>query len=336
MSPGIPRQPSPRNRHRGTGSRGHGDLRRLRGACLYLGLLVGAPSLNAETGLAPMADVHVHFNWTHEEVITPEEAVERLRARNVTLAVVFSTPSDNAMKLREVAGPWVIPFYTPYVSPRVRETWYVHEPVPGRVRAALASGKYHGIGELHLMDGLGPRRDNPIFLELVALAREFDVPMLIHTDSSTHRYFRPVCSNNPEVRFLWAHAGGTLQPTEVGRLLEVCPNVWVELSARDPWHYGGITGSDGALLPAWAALLQRSPTRFMVGTDPVWNAHQIHRWWEADEGWDHYAQLNAYHRDWLRHLPADIELQVRLTNAQRFFGVEGSRPAIGPRPASSD
>lgn len=270
-----------------------------------------------------MADVHLHFNWNQKEVISAGAAVQRLRERNVVLAIVSSVPSDHAAKLREAGGEWIVPFYTPYVTPRSRVTWYVQEEVPGRVRAALASGRYFGIGELHLVSGLGPRRDNAMFLELIELAREFDVPMLIHTDSSSHLYFLPICRANRDVRFLWAHAGGILSADEVGALIEACPNVWVELSARDPWHYGAITGTEGALLPQWAALVRKFPERFMTGTDPVWNAQQVFRWWEADEGWFHYDELNRYHRTWLRALPAGVAERVRLRNAQDFLGVRG-------------
>jgi hypothetical protein len=36
----------------------------------------------------------------------------------------------------------------------------------------------------------------------------------------------------------------------------------------------------------------------MTGTDPVWNAHQIYRWYEADEGWQHYDDFLRFHRHW--------------------------------------
>ena len=57
----------------------------------------------------------------------------------------------------------------------------------------------------------------------------------------------------------------------------------------------------------------------MTGTDPVWNAHQIYRWYEADEGWQHYTDFLNFHRHWLKQLPAEVEEKIRLTNAQAFF-----------------
>ena len=139
----------------------------------------------------------------------------------------------------------------------------------------------------------------------------------------SHKYFLPVCKQFPKVRFLWAHAGGILSADQVGELMKRCANVWVELSARDPWHYGLFTDSDDKLLPGWKSLFETYPDRFMTGTDPVWNAHQTYRWYEADEGWSHYQQLNHFHRQWMRQLSAGIEKKIRIDNALRFFNYRG-------------
>ena len=54
--------------------------------------------------LPPFADIHLHFNWDHEELLSAKEAVNILEAHNVTLAVVSSVPSHYSLKLKEVAG----------------------------------------------------------------------------------------------------------------------------------------------------------------------------------------------------------------------------------------
>lgn len=279
------------------------------------------------TGMAAMADVHLHYNWNQEEVISPREAVTRLCANNVRLAAVSSRPADMAIKLREAAGDWVIPLYSPYYKAGVKDIWYRFPQLLGHVREALASGRYKGIGETHLVSGMGPRLDNEVLNQLIQLAQEFNVPMVVHTDASRHTYFHKVCSRYPKVRFLWAHAGGVLDASEVGQLLAKCDNVWVELSARDPWHYGYLTDETGRLLPGWVELISRYPDRFMTGTDPVWNAHQTYRWYEADEGWFHYDKLNRFHRAWMAQLPTEVERKVRLDNAVAFFNT----PPRGPQ-----
>lgn len=281
-------------------------------------LLSGCRTESVKDELAPMADVHLHYNWNQEEVISPDEVIAILRRQNVQLAVVFGRPSAMALKLQKAGGDWLIPFWSPYYKTGIKLDWYRYPEVVTEARAALASGNYYGIGEMHLVAGLAPRRDHPVVQGLIKLAREFNVPMNIHTDTSKHEYFLPICSGNPDVRFLWAHAGGIFQADEVGKLMTKCPNVWVEFSARDPWHYGNFTDY-GRVDDAWIALFNKFPDRFMVGVDPVWNAFQTYRWYEADEGWFHYREINQYHRGWMSQLDSKLEQKIRIGNAQTFF-----------------
>jgi len=158
---------------------------------------------------------------------------------------------------------------------------------------------------------------------LIELAREFNVPMLLHTDASSYRYLLPICQQNPNLKILWAHAGGILPPSQLTLLLAECDNVWLDLAARDPWHYGGFVDEQGMLDAAWKQFIITNQDRIMVGTDPVWNAHQMYRWYEADQGWNHYEQLLQYHRDWITQLPATVQHKLRLSNAQNYFGRRG-------------
>ena len=271
----------------------------------------------------PFADIHLHYNYDHEEYISPQAVVDILKERNVVLGVVSSVPSAHALKLAEAGEGWILPLFTPYYQAGNRHNWFFDEQVVTQARAALASGKYAGIGEMHLAPGLGPRRDNPVVQGLIELADRYDVPVLIHTDASDHRYLLPICRSHSQVRFLWAHAGGILGPDELRPLLEACPNVWLEFSARDPWHYAGFAGKDGSLGPDWRRLIIDYQDRIMTGTDPVWNAHQMYRWYEADQGWKHYDKFFQFQHNWMATLPEDVARRIRLTNAQHFFGIRG-------------
>jgi len=57
------------------------------------------------------------------------------------------------------------------------------------------------------------------------------------------------------------------------------------------------------VLPGWRELIIKYQDRIMTGTDPVWNAHEIYRWYEADEGWFHYSDFQNFHRKWMRVVP---------------------------------
>ncbi|MFP4561065.1 MAG: amidohydrolase family protein [Thiohalorhabdus sp.] len=250
---------------------------------------------------------------------SPREAAESLAANNVALGVVSGVPAPRARELQEAADFPVIALFSPYIHHRGRMDWFRDSEVVARTREALASGRFHGIGEVHFVASVGPPWDSPVFQGLLDLAREFDVPVLIHAESSDPEYFRPVCEANPEVRFQWAHAGSRLGPEEVGELMESCPNVWTELSARDPWRYGRFAAEDGELDEAWVRLFKRFPDRFMTGSDPVWPPGSSMRWDQADSGWERVGQFLDYHRAWLAQLPPELARKIRLTNALDFY-----------------
>ena len=269
--------------------------------------------------LKPFADIHLHYNWDQEEVIKPADVVQKLKDENVVLGVISSMPSDYALKLRQAAGEWIVPLFSPYITPPHRQSWFLDTQVVELAREGLSSGKYFGIGELHLWSGLPPRDDNKILLALFELARQHDVPFLLHTESSSERYFVTICRQHKDVRILWAHAGGILKPENVARAMKACPNVWVELSARDTWRYDSLVREDGKLPEQWRNLIIEHPDRFMTGSDPVWGVTKTQRWDEPDEGWDHLHNLLNFHRTWLSELPSEVEEKVRLTNAIKFF-----------------
>ena len=280
---------------------------------LYSGLAFAADKPPA------FADIHLHFNWDQEELVSAEEALAVLDKHNVTFGVVFSVPSANALKLSKISDGRVIAFFAPYITGHSRTNWFRDKRVLVQARKGLEEGLYKGIGELHIISGLGPRRDNEIFQGLLKLAAEFNVPFNIHTEASDYRFLKPICQQHKDVRFLWAHAGGVLGPEHSEGIIKACPNVWIELSARGPQHYGGLVDDDGRLRKGWKAMLVKYPDRFMVGTDPVWKAYQANRWDQANEGWLHYDEIIAFHRKWLKELPSEVEEKIRLTNALKFF-----------------
>ena len=42
-------------------------------------------------------------------------------------------------------------------------------------------------------------------------------------------------------------------------------------------------------------------------------------WAQADEGWEHYDALVKFHRSWMEQLPAEVEVKIRLHNAELFL-----------------
>jgi hypothetical protein len=279
------------------------------------------PALQAADSLPPLADVHLHYNGDQEAVVSPKEAIAILEKQNVKLAVVSSTPPELALVLREAGGNWVIPLFRPYFSEYQRHRWFADPTVLPRARNALASRNYKGIGELHLIAGLGPSRKNKTLHGLIQLAIEFDVPLLIHIETSSERYFTPLCKQYPKARFLIAHAGGLLNAKQMSNLLTTCTNVWTEFSARDHMRYvqSPIVNNKGRLLADWNKLIKQYPDRFMIGSDPFWPVEKEIAMEEPDSGWLYVKDYLNFHRKWLAELPEKTRRKLEYDNAVKFF-----------------
>jgi hypothetical protein len=272
--------------------------------------------LSAESASEIFADSHIHFNWDHRAETSVEQVVEILKQHNVGLTIVAGTPSELALELREKGGDWIIPFFSPYIHETGKRDWYLDEEVVNRAESGLKNGQYYGIGEVHFMNGFQPKTDNSIFLQLIALAKKYGVPMLIHIDSGNEITFQKLCSANPGVKMIFAHAGGNLRPSHIEKILNSCENVWIDFAARDPWRYDGISKEDYTLLPEWKTLVLKYPDRFITGTDPVWKVTRWSTWDTDDEGWTHYQQLYDYHWTWLKDLPEDVRKKIAWENTQ--------------------
>ena len=270
----------------------------------------------------PYFDAHIHFNWDQKEVISAEQIVKKLKKANAAFAVVSSTPSALALELKQAGGELVIPFFSPYTHELGKYDWHLSERTVQLAKEGLENNHYRGIGEVHFMTGFSPKTDNSVFEALLTLARTYAVPVLIHIDSGNERAFLNVCLNNPEIQFLFAHAGGNLYPKHIRSVLRECNNAMIEFSARDPWRYGGLTSTDQTLLSGWRDLVLEYPDRFMIGTDPVWRVTRTQSWDLPDDGWDHYEKLLDYHLNWIDALPESVQQKLRLDNAKRFFNIQ--------------
>ena len=304
-----------------------GAVRALLSILLLSTFIPSKPAAGTEPSPPPMADVHLHFNWDQAEVLTAAEAVQRLEDNGVVFGVVSSKPPSLALELASAADGWIQAFFMPYLEPERKRDWFLDERVLPAAREALASGLYRGLGEMHLIVGFAPslKAHHKAIDGLLELAVEFDVPLSMHVEAGSHAYFLPLCRRHPDARIFWAHAGGVLKPDRVASLMDACPNVWIDLSARDPMRYGGslpITDVNGALLPDWERLIVTYQDRVMVGSDPFYRQDNL-AWDEPNTGWDHLDEFIEFHRTWLSRLPQEVSRKIRLENARRFFRFDG-------------
>jgi hypothetical protein len=270
----------------------------------------------------PVADMHLHYKWSQQDVTAPADAMAFLDAQNIVMGVVIGTPAELALELVRLAPQRIVAIYGPYRIGGDWHRWAHDESVIMRTRSALASGLYHGIGELHLIGGFTPKPGSSgVLPALMRLAAEFDVPIMLHTEFSRPDFMLQLCGDFPDTRILWAHAGAILAPRQVARVLDACDNVWAGLAARDPWRFVDhpITAADKQLLADWRELLLVYPERFMLGSDPVWPVEQLDAWDRDDTGWQQLGRFWDYHRHWLQGLPADVARRIRCENAVRLF-----------------
>ena len=287
--------------------------------CLLLLLLVLPTVLHARF---PVVDMHLHYKWSQQEVTSPQSAIQVLDTEQILLGVVIGTPAELALQLASQAPERIVPIWSPYREGGDWYRWMSDDGVVDRARKALASGRYHGIGELHLVGGFATRaRQDDVLSRLLVLAADHEVPVMLHTEFSRPDPMLALCNAHPRTRIVWAHAGSILPPSAVATVLSACDNVWAGLAARDPWRFvnNPLTDEQGMLLPEWRALLLRFPERFMVGSDPVWPVDQLDRWDEADTGWQELGRFWAHHQNWLAQLPQDIARRIACDNAFALF-----------------
>jgi hypothetical protein len=278
-----------------------------------------SPGLQAQ---APVADMHLHYKWSQQEVTSPAEAIALLEQHNIVMGVVIGTPAELALQLQALAVDRIVPIFSPYREGGDWHRWAYEDAVVARARAALSSGQYQGIGELHVIGGFAPAFDKATVLkQLLALGAEFDVPVMIHTEFSRPDFMLSVCAAFPDTRIVWAHSGALLAPADVESVLVRCGNVSGGLGARDPWRFvnNPLTDEEGRLLPAWKALFLKYPERFMAGSDPVWPVDQLDRWDEADSGWQELGRFWSFHRHWLAQLPPAVVRKIGCENAVELF-----------------
>ncbi|OOY34324.1 hypothetical protein BOV90_02980 [Solemya velum gill symbiont] len=274
---------------------------------------------------APKFDVHLHYKWNQQEITSPQDVIVVLDANEIEYAAIIGTPAELVQELRKQNPERILAWYGPYREHGDWYQWHQDKTLPERARKALTSGDYIGVGELHLVGGFSPTPTSEVITGLLRLSAETQTPMLIHVEFGRADYLIELCRIEPDAHLLLAHAGAPLRPREVRRALEACPNLWWELSARDPLRYTGspIVDEDGVLKPKWKALILDYSDRLMLGADAVWPVEQLNPWDEPDSGWQHLGEFWEGHEQWLSQLPDDVRQKIEYLNAVIFFGIPG-------------
>lgn len=251
------------------------------------------------TDRLPMVDAHSHYTAENAAALAPSEIIARLNAAGVSRVAISGTPSAYARTLHEFAPQRVIPLLGVYASRHDKASWMHDRDLPAKIAARVADGDWAGIGELHLF-----ARDaaSPVFAELVRIADEHGLMLLLHGDAAVvERAFEIA----PDVRVLWAHLGTVPTPEKVARMLErnVDRALWIDTSVRDER-----IAPNGRLLPAWQALFEAHPERFVVAVDTF-----------STNRWRQYDGVASDIRHWLTVLSPNLQERLLWRNAEALF-----------------
>ena len=210
----------------------------------------------------------------------------------------------------------IVPVLRPYRQPGELSSWHQDPTVVPYLEQRLARPIYRGIGEFHLT---GADARSPVVRQVAELAGRHGLFLHCHCDAEAAEILVGLV---PGVRVLWAHAGMSSGPDEVGRLVGASADLLVELALRSDVAPGG------QLDPAWRDLFVRHADRFMVGTD-TWVAVALGRLRRGPERRPHLAPPAPARRG---APPGDRERRV--ARAPRPLSPRRRRrPVNDPRPA---
>jgi hypothetical protein len=243
-------------------------------------------------------DAHIHYNRDVWGLYSVDEALAVLDQAGVVKAFVSSTPDEGTLMLYERAPDRIVADLRPYRIESDQVNWVHDRSVIGYLEERLAEGTpYRGLGEFHLLAGQAGL-DVPVALVSLGAQRG----LVLHAHADAEALEQMLSWTPPDVKVLWAHAGMTARPSTVTRILGEHANVWVELALRTDVAPGGRLDAD------WAALFERFPDRFMIGTD-TWIPSQ----------WTRLPSLMNDVRTWLRQLSPDLAQAIAFQNAERLL-----------------
>ncbi|MEO6292999.1 MAG: amidohydrolase family protein [Burkholderiaceae bacterium] len=280
---------------------------------LILGLALLSALAKADY-VGPLFDAHLHYNeeaWNGK--VGPHgvsDVLGRMSRSGVKAFVANSRPNAGTINLAaspevKAAGITVIPFIRLYRDRADYTGWFADESIYQMVLSeyakGTASGPYRGIGEFHLYDSANA--NGLVAQKLMRFANDKDLTVLAHVDDVA---IDLLMAHAPQARLIWAHTGiGGASVERVDSLMKKYPLLMGELS-----HRPGLTCEGGQLCPAWRALLQTYPDRFLIGSD-TW----------INQRWAYYEELMTSYRVWLGGLPPAVARQIAWENGAKLFGL---------------
>jgi predicted TIM-barrel fold metal-dependent hydrolase len=183
--------------------------------------------------------------------------------------------------------------------------------------AALGDGQARALGEVHVRQvsrQIDRSPDGPAFLKILEVAARRKVPVVIHQelDDKAAAALEKALAAVPGATVVLAHGGGAT-PARLAGLLGRHANLRVDLSGMHFQRTPHLATESGPLDPAWKALIEQMPDRFLMGID-VW-APRLFEPAMLDK-------LMRWTRRILGELRPDVAERVAYGNAAALFGVK--------------
>ncbi len=260
----------------------------------------------------PIVDAHGHLS-SPAAIEAYAAAARRHDIRKVVLLGVGGVQKDDAAWIAAAARK-----YPDLVVPGVPVPDPTDPAAAERLDRALERAKGRALGEVHLRQvGRRPIVRDPsdaAFARILALAGRRGVPVVIHyelTDEAAAA-LEPALAAHRATIVVLAH-GGEGPPARLERLLARHPNLRVDLSGMHFQRTPALATEHGPLDPAWKALVEAMPDRFLMGID-IW-APRLFEPAMLD-------RLMAWTRRILGELRPEVAERVAHANAVAVFGLE--------------
>ena len=229
-------------------------------------LTLVAPALAADYA-GPLIDAHSHVS-SATAIDTYVAAMKRHDVRRVLLLGVGGVQKDDPA--------WIAAAVKKY-GDRVLAGVVVPDPVAPdaamRLEAALTKVKAQAIGEIHLRQAsrkIDRDPTSPAFARVLETAAKHGLPVVVHDELNDRATaaLGEALAGHPKTVVVLAHAGEA-PPAKLEPLLARHPNLIVDLSGMHFQRTPSLASETGPLVPAWKALIEKMPDRFLMGVD-VW------------------------------------------------------------------
>lgn len=279
-------------------------------------LVIFALAYQADAGeyTGPLIDAHSHV----PNAVAIDAYVEAMKRHNVDKVVLLGVgglQKDDATWLSAAARK-----YPDRVIPGLPLPDPTAETAAQQLDAELARTRARVVGEVHVRQiGRTTKVDRnpaaPAFLKVLEVAARHRVPVVIHDelDEGAARRLVEALRAQPKTTVILAHAGQAT-PNRVEGLLTQNPNLLVDLSGMHFQRTPSLASEHGPLDPAWKALIERMPDRFLMGID-VW-APRLFEPGMLD-------RLLKWTRRVLGELKPEVATRVAATNAATVFRING-------------